>query len=162
MIMSREKTYAAWRKIVRACTDRRHPWYPRYGAVGATICSQWTDNYHRFMQEVGQPQPGQTRVARLDETRPFEPGNCVWAYPAMGCRPGVPQPREKAPARSQPREKAPARDWAGMTRMVVYLEQTLLAKIMSEAARLGKLENRRITLATLVRETIEKIFGGAE
>jgi len=153
MFVSREKSYTAWRKLVLGCTDPKHPWYPRYGGAGATIFSAWEKNYRRFIEDVGPPDEGKTRIDRIDETKPFEPGNCRWAFPVMGCRPGSQKPRGRKPG---------SRDWCEMSKSTIYLEKTLVAKILLEAARLGELQSRRISVPMLIRETIEKTFGGAE
>lgn len=74
---SRTPTYAAWCKMIQCCTNIRHRDYPRFGGRGVKVCFPWL-SFKPFLRDMG-PSPDHGRLTRIDDSKGFEPGNCVWA-----------------------------------------------------------------------------------
>lgn len=69
--------YGVWRGMRRRCEDQNQKDYIRYGGRGVRVCDRWQD-VKNFFDDMGQPPPGLS-IERLDNSRGYEPGNCVWA-----------------------------------------------------------------------------------
>ncbi len=52
--------------------------YPNYGGRGITVCEWWRDSFVNFLADMGlKPSPAHM-LDRVDNERPYEPGNCEW------------------------------------------------------------------------------------
>lgn len=81
--------YRSWYSMVRRCTKQNQTGYVSYGAKGITLCERWQGGYgfKNFLEDMGEkPEHGNTdggmpiyTVDRIDATKGYEPGNCVWA-----------------------------------------------------------------------------------
>jgi len=98
---------------------------------------------------MGPLSDGHTRVERIDDAIGFTPSNCRWALPNMG------RPVGKS-NKARPEKKK--RNWAGMHKSTLYLEPFIFQNIQAEVERLQVDENRRVSVPTLIRETIEARF----
>ena len=49
-----------------------------YGARGITMCDRWKDDFETFLIDMGE-RPRGTTLHRLDNSKGYEPGNCIWA-----------------------------------------------------------------------------------
>ena len=67
---------AAWREMVRMCSDPKHKLYAEYGGNGITVCWQW-QSFDGFLADMGE-QPQDCVLARIDTTASFIPGNVEW------------------------------------------------------------------------------------
>lgn len=147
---SRNREYLIWHKMVRSCYDKMEPKYKIFGALGVTICERWRLSYENFVADMGPISPFHTRISRIDESAPFQPGNCRWDYANRGAprgsTKGVPRPR-------------PAFDWQSMHKTTVYLDKKLVEKIVDEADQQSTSEHRRVRASTLIRWAIEEKFG---
>jgi len=76
-----DKVYISWRKIKERCFNPNDPCYPRYGAVGLTLCDEWKDNFPAFRDHIGQPPKDGKRytVDRIDNSLGYVPDNIRWA-----------------------------------------------------------------------------------
>ncbi len=77
--------YWRWRHMIDRCHTPSHKDYPRYGAVGVTVCERWRDGengvsgFECWMQDMGPiPFKGAT-IDREDGTKGYGPDNCRWA-----------------------------------------------------------------------------------
>lgn len=70
---------AAWYDMIYRCHRPNHARYKDYGAKGVTVCDLWRGPNGRelFVQHVG-PRPDGHELARLDRSKPYEPGNVAW------------------------------------------------------------------------------------
>jgi hypothetical protein len=69
--------YGVWEEIIQRCTNPNSKAYSDYGGRGIRICEQWR-SFERFFENMG-PRPKGYTIERLDNSRGYEPGNCVWA-----------------------------------------------------------------------------------
>ena len=84
--LSRHPDYVGWQSMVRRCTDPRAKDWPRYGAVGITVCDRWRESFALFHQDMG-PRPKRGwHLHRIDNARGYEPGNCEWISPGEHVR----------------------------------------------------------------------------
>lgn len=70
-------TYMSWKCMMQRCYTPSCASFPRYGAVGATVCERWKV-YKNFLADMGARPEGRS-IDRLNNDRPYEPGNCRWA-----------------------------------------------------------------------------------
>jgi hypothetical protein len=70
-------SYNSWRAMIRRCTIPTDKDYPRYGALGVTVCPEWRD-YKVFAADMGEPEGTQT-LDRIDTYGDYNKANCRWA-----------------------------------------------------------------------------------
>jgi hypothetical protein len=74
--LSQTPEYYAWNAMRVRCSS---PVIQNYGAKGIRVCNRWQDDFVAFLNDMGRkPTPGHS-LERLDGSRGYEPGNCVWA-----------------------------------------------------------------------------------
>lgn len=71
------RTYRIWAGMISRCETPSSSAYPRYGALGITVCERWHD-FSLFLADMGECPPGLT-IDREDGTLGYAPGNCRWA-----------------------------------------------------------------------------------
>jgi hypothetical protein len=71
------RAYNIWAGIKSRCQNPNEPAYKNYGGRGITLCSRWQD-FRNFYADMGDPPEGRS-IERVDNSRGYEPGNCVWA-----------------------------------------------------------------------------------
>lgn len=74
-------SYNTWRAMIRRCTNSKDKDYPKYGAVGITVCQEWFD-YKKFVDDMGEPEGTQT-LDRIDPYGNYDKFNCRWASIAL-------------------------------------------------------------------------------
>lgn len=70
--------YAVWRRIQDRCYNPEHKSYRWYGAKGITVHQPWRDSFEAFLLAVVKRPSRRHFFARIDKTRPYEPGNVEW------------------------------------------------------------------------------------
>ncbi len=71
--------YWVWKTMRRRCRNPGFASYSRYGAVGVTMCEAWFSSFKTFYADMG-PRPSDSHsIERMNGTKGYEPGNCVWA-----------------------------------------------------------------------------------
>lgn len=76
--MTKSTTWKSWRAMRERCLTPSHKDYPRYGAVGITVCQAWASSFEQFLSDMGE-RPEGTSIDRIDGGKGYEPGNCRWA-----------------------------------------------------------------------------------
>jgi hypothetical protein len=84
--MSSSVEHAIRRAMIQRCTNPNHQDYPLYGGRGITVCEAWRTSFEAFYADMGpRPSPHHT-LERLQNDKPYEPGNVVWDTPATQAR----------------------------------------------------------------------------
>jgi len=70
-------SYSSWRRMRVRCYNPNTSDYKNYGGRGIRVCPRW-DDFTNFFTDMGErPFRGAT-IERLDNSKDYEPGNCVW------------------------------------------------------------------------------------
>ena len=69
---------AAWRTAIRRCTDPKFKDFPRYGGAGIKVCLAWRESFNQFLEDMGPATTQAHWLGRLDVTKGYFPGNCLW------------------------------------------------------------------------------------
>jgi hypothetical protein len=77
--------YQSWRGMRERCSSSGHISYPWYGEQGVAVCDRWS-SFEMFLADMGRKPSPKHWIERLDNTRGYEPGNCVWALPKQQAR----------------------------------------------------------------------------
>jgi len=72
------RTYGCWRNMKQRCLNPNNKEFKNYGARGITICDRWVDSFSAFLEDMGEC-PDSLTIERLDNSKGYEPGNCIWA-----------------------------------------------------------------------------------
>jgi len=76
--MQKTKEYRVWCRLKRVCNKIDDVEYPKFGGKGITFCEQWNDDFISFFEEVGTAPSDDCSLYRIDESKGYEPGNCIW------------------------------------------------------------------------------------
>lgn len=75
--------YRVWRGIRARCLNPANPRWKDYGGRGITMCARWEASFADFAADMG-PRPSMNHsIERTDNSKGYEPGNCVWATPSQ-------------------------------------------------------------------------------
>lgn len=75
---AKSPTHKIWVGMISRCYQINHTSYPRYGAVGVTVCDSWKRSYLDFLFDMGERPEGLT-LERLGGATTYSKENCVWA-----------------------------------------------------------------------------------
>lgn len=72
-------TYNSWRAMIQRCTDPKFTRFPKYGALGVTVCDRWQGEhgFENFLADVGE-RPEGTTLGRFGDVGNYEPRNVKW------------------------------------------------------------------------------------
>ncbi len=80
--MSHSPEHNTWRWMRQRCQNANSHKYPSYGGRGITICERW-QGFENFYEDMGpKPEPdenGRYSIERMDNSKGYEPTNCIWA-----------------------------------------------------------------------------------
>lgn len=73
----RTREYEAWLEMRRSCSNPTYRGYNSAGALGISVCEEWQD-FEQFFQDMGQKPSKKHKLFRVDGTKNYMPGNCIW------------------------------------------------------------------------------------
>ena len=80
--------YITYKNMIQRCCNIYHAAYPKYGAVGITVCEQWTgvEGFTNFCKDLGRRPSGTLdsgralySLERRNNDLGYSPDNCYWA-----------------------------------------------------------------------------------
>ena len=81
----RPTEYKIWEAMLRRCSNKNDPAYPRYGGRGIIVCGRWkfgTENktaFECFLEDMGKRPSKKHSLDREENNGNYEPDNCRWA-----------------------------------------------------------------------------------
>lgn len=72
-------TYKTWLNMKARCCNRRQDEYKNYGGRGITICSEWLNDYPRFLSDMGERPSLKHSLDRIDPNGNYSKANCRWS-----------------------------------------------------------------------------------
>lgn len=74
------RTYKSWAAMTGRCLNDNGADFPKWGAVGVTICERWR-TFENFLADMGERPSGMTLDRYPNPHGNYEPANCRWATP---------------------------------------------------------------------------------
>lgn len=75
------REYWIWVGIKQRCNNHNNWAYPFYGGRGITVCSEWIDDYERFIADMGNCPTSSHSIDRINNDAGYFKENCRWATP---------------------------------------------------------------------------------
>ena len=77
--LSNTPEHNIWMTMKERCYNPKNHKYPIYGGKGIIVCTQWLNDFSRFIKDMG-PRPSvKHSIDRIKVTGNYEPSNCKWS-----------------------------------------------------------------------------------
>lgn len=71
--------WKSWTNMKYRCCNPKHDQYNDYGGRGITVCERWMHSFENFLADMGSRPSRRHSIERIDGSKGYEPGNCIWA-----------------------------------------------------------------------------------
>jgi len=71
--------YVVWLSMRQRCNDPNHKNFKNYGALGITVCNEWTHSFETFLRDMGEKPFPRASIDRIDTLLGYFPENCKWS-----------------------------------------------------------------------------------
>lgn len=75
----KSQEYNSWNSMKDRCYNKNNESYINYGARGITVCQRWLNSFENFLEDMGEKPSPSHSIERVDNTKSYSKGNCVWA-----------------------------------------------------------------------------------
>ena len=77
--LCKDPLFYVWNAMIRRCCNPKCSAYSRYGAIGRTVCEEWRDDAHKFIEWAYSNgyKKGLT-LDRIENSKGYSPDNCRW------------------------------------------------------------------------------------
>lgn len=83
--LSRTLAYSSWVSMIHRCENPQRTKYAFHGGRGITVHPPW-HSFVSFYEDMGDRPAKEYSLERLDNSKGYAPGNCVWATQKEQCR----------------------------------------------------------------------------
>jgi len=70
--------YKAWNAMLQRCHNPKNKRYAQYGGRGIVVCEAWRHDFLAFLSHIGPRPTAKHSIGRIDNDKPYEPGNVRW------------------------------------------------------------------------------------
>ena len=73
------KEYRTWKSMKARCYCESQKDRGNYRSNGIIVCDEWKSSFEKFIEDMGLAPSKNHSIERIDNTKNYEPSNCVWA-----------------------------------------------------------------------------------
>lgn len=77
-------TYHSWQAMLNRCRHKHRDTKSKYVNRGVAVCDRW-EKFENFLTDMG-VRPEGTTLERVDNSKGYEPSNCIWDTPVNQAR----------------------------------------------------------------------------
>lgn len=70
---------SVWTSMIQRCANPSNPNFPRYGAIGITVCDRWRNSLAAFVEDMGRRPSIKHTLDRIKNSLGYFKENCRWA-----------------------------------------------------------------------------------